>query len=222
MPRSARSRPDDPPSYATARRLIAAAVGVVVAAAAAAFAPWQVVPLLGWDGAVVVWEASVWWRIARLDGGATRRHAMVEEPRQPTVDALLLAACVISLVAVLLDVVKASGASGGAKSVLVGAGIATIVVSWSMVHTLFTLRYTALFYAHGHGVDFNEDGDGAAPTYLDFGYLAFTIGMTYQVSDTDLTTKAFRHLALRHALLSYLFGTVIIAATINLVAGLVK
>ena len=60
------------------------------------------------------------------------------------------------------------------------------------------------------------------PCFSDFAYLAFTIGMTYQVSDTDLTTKGFRRLALRHALLSYLFGTVIIAATINLVAGLVK
>ncbi len=69
------------------------------------------------------------------------------------------------------------------------------------------------------GIDFNEDDK---PCYADFAYLAFTIGMTYQVSDTDLTTKEIRHTALRHALLSYLFGTVIIAATINLAAGLVK
>ena len=103
---------------------------------------------------------------------------------------------------------------------LIGSGIATIVVSWAIVHTIFTLRYAALYYAGPRGcVDFNEDDD---PCYADFAYLAFTIGMTYQVSDTDLTSKAIRHTALRHAMLSYLFGTVIIAATINLALSQVQ
>jgi len=66
-------------------------------------------------------------------------------------------------------------------------------------------------------VDFNED---EPPCYTDFAYLAFTLGMTFQVSDTDLKTKVIRRTALQHALLSYLFGTVIIASMINLVAGL--
>jgi uncharacterized membrane protein len=66
-------------------------------------------------------------------------------------------------------------------------------------------------------VDFNQDDP---PRYADFAYLAFTIGMTFQVSDTDLKTTEIRATALRHALLSYLFGSVILAATINLIAGL--
>jgi uncharacterized membrane protein len=69
------------------------------------------------------------------------------------------------------------------------------------------------------GVDFNQDDP---PRFSDFAYLAFTIGMTYQVSDTELTTPATRGTALRHALLSYLFGAVILAATINLIAGLAR
>jgi uncharacterized membrane protein len=68
-------------------------------------------------------------------------------------------------------------------------------------------------------VDFNEDD---APDYRDFAYLAFTIGMTFQVSDTTLQTSEIRRTALRHALLSYVFGAVVIATTINLVAGLGK
>ncbi|MGH9127093.1 MAG: DUF1345 domain-containing protein [Acidimicrobiales bacterium] len=213
-------------TYTSLRRAVAGIAAIIVGAASAFAGPWQVVPLFAWDTALLVWESSVWWRIGRLDPVATKRHAIDEEPRKPTIDALLLTACVISLAAVLLAVVKANNAHGAAKSVLVGAGIATIVISWAMVHTLFTLRYTALYYTDGGGVDFHlddgkKDGEGE-PTYLDFAYLSFTIGMTYQVSDTDLTTKAFRRMALRQALLSYLFGTVIIAATINLVAGLVK
>lgn len=89
-----------------------------------------------------------------------------------------------------------------------------------MVHTVFALRYAGLYYSGPDGgVNFN---DNEKPAYADFAYLAFTIGMTYQVSDTALTTRAVRHTALRHALLSYLLGTVIIAATINLAAGLAK
>ena len=70
---------------------------------------------------------------------------------------------------------------------------------------------------HHGGVDFNQS---ASPRYLDFAYLAFTIGMTFQVSDTDLQTSAIRATALRHALLSFLFGAIIVATTVNLVAGL--
>ncbi|MDT5017597.1 MAG: hypothetical protein QOD39_3757, partial [Mycobacterium sp.] len=79
------------------------------------------------------------------------------------------------------------------------------------------LRYAMLFYSGPEGgVNFNQP---SSPRYTDFAYLAFTIGMTFQVSDTDLRTPAFRATALRHALLSYLFGAVIVATTINLVAG---
>ena len=71
----------------------------------------------------------------------------------------------------------------------------------------------------GGGISFNED---ARPSYSDFAYLAFTIGMTFQVSDTDLQNNDIRRLALRHMLLSYLMGAVIVAVTINLVAGMTK
>jgi uncharacterized membrane protein len=81
------------------------------------------------------------------------------------------------------------------------------------------LRYARLYYRSGQigGIDFNEEGP---PDYLDFAYVAFTIGLTFQVSDTNLSSKQIRRLALRHALLSYLFGAVIIGLTINVVATL--
>ena len=87
------------------------------------------------------------------------------------------------------------------------------------IHAVFTLRYARLYYAEAGGVDFNEASD---PDYRDFLYLALTLGMTYQVSDTDITSKAIRRTATRHGLLSYVFGTVIVAMTINVVAGLVR
>ena len=88
------------------------------------------------------------------------------------------------------------------------------------MHTVFTTRYAQIYYeGPPDSVDFNEDD---APDYRDFAYLAFTIGMTFQVSDTDLKTKEIRRTALRHALVSFPLGAVIIAASINLVSGLAK
>lgn len=209
-----------PPASVAARLVAAGGVGAVVAVVAAIFGPWQTVPLLAWCATALTWVAALWLRIARLDAAETSIHATYEEPARGAADFLLLSASLISLGAVLLGVDKASSSHGHERAVLLAAGILAIIASWLVVHTLFTLRYADLYYCGlDGGIDFNQD---EKPTYVDFAYLAFTIGMTYQVSDTNLTSKEMRHTALRHALLSYLFGTVIIAATINLAAGLVK
>jgi uncharacterized membrane protein len=102
--------------------------------------------------------------------------------------------------------------------VRVGLGVASVVLSWALVHTLYTLRYAALYYGEpAGGIDFTS---AEPPTYRDFAYLSFTIGMTFQVSDTPVQSPVMRRTVLRHALLSYLFGTGILATTINLVASL--
>ncbi len=111
------------------------------------------------------------------------------------------------------------GSDQGPSGVIDAAvGTAVVATSWVLVHTMFTLRYAKLYYERQvGGIDFNQS---AEPAYQDFAYLAFTIGMTYQVSDTDLQTSAMRLTALRHGLLAFLFGTVIVATTINLVVQL--
>ena len=106
------------------------------------------------------------------------------------------------------------------KAYLIALGVLSVALSWALVHTVFTLRYARSFYsAPDGGIDFNEDD---APTYLDFAYLALTIGMTFQVSDTNLTTKRIRRIALVHAMFSYLFGAIIVALVINVVSSLLK
>jgi uncharacterized membrane protein len=99
----------------------------------------------------------------------------------------------------------------------------TLVVSWTVVNTVFTLRYADIFFSPpAEGIDFGGAGESEPPSYRDFAYLAFTIGMTYQVSDTTLRDRRLRRAVLNHALLSYVFGVVIVATSINLIAGLVR
>jgi len=114
----------------------------------------------------------------------------------------------------------AGQADGNLRYIQAGFALLSIFVSWTLIHTVFTLKYARLYYSDEvGGIDFNESD---APEYSDFAYLSFTIGMTFQVSDTDIESKPIRRTALRHAWLSFPLGAVIIAASINLVSGLAK
>ena len=107
----------------------------------------------------------------------------------------------------------------GCRAVPTAVAAITVTLSWATVHTVFTLRYARLYYAAGGGIDFHED---RPPAYGDFAYLAFTIGMTYQVSDTTTASRTIRRTVLYHAYMSYIFGTVVVAMTINVVASLLN
>jgi uncharacterized membrane protein len=212
----------DTPHGVSARRkvLISVLIGVAVGGAATTLIPWPLAPLIAWDTAALTYVIWIWRKIWPLDAGRTAAHAEREDPTTAAADLILLTAAVASLVAVGYVLMRASSAHGLAKALHVAFGVASVITSWALIHTVFTLRYAKLYYAgEDGGADFHGDGP---PTFADFAYLAFTLGMTFQVSDTELRSREMRKAALRHALLSYVFGTVIVASTINLVAGLGK
>ncbi len=207
------------PVSARMRVFVSCLSGLFAFGIAMTVAPWQVSSLAGWDVWAGVFVAWVWWNVARLNGSATARSAMIEDDSRPASDLVLIAASVASLLGVGLALLKASSETGSAQGLITAVAVLSVVLSWAAVHTVFTLRYARTYYEEGGGIDFNDD---RSPDYRDFAYVAFTIGMTYQVSDTDLTSKPIRMTALRHALLSYLFGIVVVAITINVVAGLLN
>jgi uncharacterized membrane protein len=200
------------------RVAVSLAAGLLSASVVAIVGPWWLIPLSGWDLAALIFVGWMWRSLWPLDAADTAKQARRENPHRVPADALLLSASVASLIAVGLALVRAGHSNGLDRALLVGLSVASIVLAWSVVHTVYSLRYAKLYYeGTAGGVDFNTE---AAPCYTDFAYLALTIGMTFQVSDTNLKTTDIRRTALRHALLSYSFGTLIIATTINLIAGL--
>jgi uncharacterized membrane protein len=212
--------PSRQPATAGTRVVVAFLTGVAIGLVAGLFAPWQESVMLGWVAASTVFLTWIWSTIGSMDADRTRRLAVREDDSRTAADFMLLAASVVSLIGVGLALVKGAQEKGHIEALLISTGVATVLVSWAAVHTVFTLRYAHLFYGGTPGgIDFNEDDP---PRYTDFAYVAFTIGMTFQVSDTSLTAKSVRAVALRQALLSYLFGAVIVAMTINVVAGLLK
>jgi uncharacterized membrane protein len=207
--------------YVTARRRVAIAglAGVFIYGLVALLTPWQVAVLLGWDVMAASFLVGIWLAIRGSDSGETARLAKTEDPSRALADLVLVSASVASLPGVGLALLKASSETGVAQAVITAVAVMTVALSWLSVQAVFTLRYADLYYAADGGIDFH---DHRAPDYGDFAYVAFTIGMTFQVSDTDIALRPIRMTALRHALLSYLFGIAVIATTINAIAALVN
>jgi uncharacterized membrane protein len=156
-----------------------------------------------------------------MNAEQTRDHACRPHEQDATrtwSHAIMLLASIASLAGVGYLLLAENSKSGDFAAAVVG--ILSVAASWFAVHTVFALRYARLYYEGGEkGIDFHQEDDDK-PTYGDFAYLAFTIGMTYQVSDTDLNARDIRATALSQAMLSFLLGAIILAVTINLVAGL--
>jgi uncharacterized membrane protein len=156
----------------------------------------------------------------RLDSRATARLANQEDPSTAVADLVVVGAGTSTLAAVGLALVKAGRETGSMKGYLIAVGVLSVVLSWTVVHTVFMLRYARAYYSPPtSGIEF---GEGDTPTYMDFAYFSFTIGMTYQVSDTNITSRPIRRTVLYQALLSYLFGAVILGLAINVVASLLR
>jgi uncharacterized membrane protein len=204
------------------RVLFAAAFGVGAAVIAAFFGPWQLTVLIGWNVAALVMLGSVWGSVVRFSAAQTKTFAIAEDDTRAGTQLTLLGASVVSLVGVAAAFLKANQGNRALETVLEGMGVLTIACSWALVHTVFALRYAHIYYRSEPpgGIDFKMRD--VQPDYRDFAYTAFTVGMTFQVSDTDITSQEMRRAVLRHALLSFLFGAVILATTVNVIAGLLN
>lgn len=197
------------------------ATGMLVGAALGTWIGAQGYPrfavLAGWSVAALVFTAWTWIVVAPMDARVTASHATREEPSRRVAHLFILAASIVSLVGVGL-LLLVSPDDKRDQAITAVFAVASVAVSWAAVHTLFGLAYARQYYTgEDGGIDFNQV---EPPRYVDFLYVAFTVGMSFAISDTNVTSGEIRRTTLGHALLSYLFGTVIIGAVVNLVAGL--
>jgi uncharacterized membrane protein len=202
------------------RLLVVFALGLVAGVVAAFFSPWQLAVLVGWDVAAAGFLLAVWMVVFNFTPDETSALATREDPSRVATSVILLSAAVVSLVGTGAVLVKADHATALGRLVLTMSGLLTVALSWAVVHTTFTLRYAHEYYTPPiGGIDFKSD---ELPDYRDFAYVAFTVGMTFQVSDTDIQWRETRRTVLRQALLAYLFGAVILAVVVNVIATLVN
>jgi uncharacterized membrane protein len=205
------------------RAVIVASIGLLVALALLPFMAWELAAVGGWDAAALAFLLTIWPIIIRADSSHTERLAMREDETRGTAVVLLVGAGVTSLLGVGFALSLAGRQSGSMRVLLIGVAILTVLLSWTVVNTVFTLRYADLqFRSTTGGIGFGGQSAQGRPTYRDLAYVAFTIGMTYQVSDTAISDPRIRGAVLTHAVLSYVFGVVIVAGSVNLIAGLAR
>ena len=205
------------------RTVIVGSIGVIVAVMLLWFVPWGMAVLAGWDVAALAFLMSVWPIIIRADSKNVVHLAKREDENRGSATVLLLAASVASLLGVGFALILAGRQNGALQVLLVAVAVLTVVVSWTVVNTVFTLRYADQSIGSGDaGIAFGDADEQDAPTYRDFAYVAFTIGMCYQVSDTTVRNRRIRRTVLSHALLSYVFGVAIVGGSVNLIAGLIR
>jgi uncharacterized membrane protein len=199
-----------------ARILVATVLGIAVALVVGNTVGWRYA-LAGWvvgAGVYVGWTRFI---LGGMDAEQTRRYATREDPTRWVADVVIVSASIASLGGVGYVVVAGSG-SGSESLQSAILGILSVGASWFAVHTLYTVHYARLYYSdQPGGINFH---DPEPPCFQDFAYLSYTVGMTYQVSDTEIGLRSIRATVLRHAMLSYLLGAVVLAVTINLIAGL--
>jgi len=205
------------------RALTVLIVGLIVALVLLPFVTWGLALVGGWDAAALTILLAVWPVIVRADGALAPQLAAREDETEGSARTLLVAACVASLAGAGYALHLADRDSGAPRLLLIGVAVLTVVLSWTVINTVYTLRYAdENFRFKPGGIAFGAEDDQQQPGYRDFAYVAFTIGMCYQVSDTTLRDPRVRRTALTHALLSYLFGVVIIAGSVNLISGLFR
>ena len=214
-----------PEARAGIRLGVAAAAGVLAAVLVGVKIGGRYAPASGWIVAAAVYLIWTWAMIGPMDSGATKRHATTSGEDEDSAAKMAEFIVVLASLGSLAGVGHLLQAGSGQKHDIAAAvvGILSVAASWLAVHTAFTLRYARLYFPDHpkqHPIDFHQDG--IAPTYADFAYLAFTVGMTYQVSDTDIQSSRMRREVLRQALVSFVLGAIILAMTINLVIGLVS
>jgi uncharacterized membrane protein len=205
------------------RAATAVAVGTVVGLGLLPIAPWELTIIGGWDAAALTFLAVIWPIVLRADSDHTEILATQEDETGTSAAVLLVGASTASLLGVGFTLGLAGHSRGAFQVLLILVAVLTVMLSWTVINTVYMTHYARQYFeSPAEGVVFGDGEAASRPDYRDFAYMAFTIGMTYQVSDTTVRRRTTRRSVLAQALLSYVFGVVIVAGAINLIAGLLR
>lgn len=180
-----------------------------------------------WDVGMICFLVSTWVLMVQAVPRSMRRHAQSQDEGRLVILSLITAAACASILAIAFTLRETKGFDASIEISHVILAVVTIIGSWLTVHTIFAMHYAHEYYqAHqtqhdstAGGLDFPDDIE---PDYWDFLYFSFVIGMTSQVSDVQITSRSLRRLSLFHGILSFFFNTVIVAMSINIIAGLIQ
>ena len=184
---------------------------------------WQYRGLLGWCVGIAVYLLLAWWLCARFDSKRTRARAQAQDEPSAVLFLMMLLATLACVAAIVIMMQQLRSLSGIERTLHIVLSMAALGASWLFIQTMFAFRYAHRYYQeeklnerNGPGLRFPGDLE---PDYFDFLYYAHVVGMTSQVSDVQVTSREMRRLTMLHGVLSFGFNMLILALSINLVAG---
>ena len=212
--------PEHPSRPAWIRLVFGVAAGIIASAVAPGRFGVSLKLIAGWNAAALAIAALAWWLIARTGPTRTRVLAASTDPGRLFIGGFVIVASAFSLLATGFALRGARTCPLEGRDLFLGLGLLAVAAAWMVTHTMYTLRYAHLYYRDGvereGGLTFPGGGH---PAYIDFAYYAFTIGMCFQVSDVTITNPRLRRETLLHAMLSFLYNTVILAVALNFAMG---
>jgi uncharacterized membrane protein len=215
---SSHSIPPIDPRRAAVRVAIAFVGGVAAFGVALLSVKPTGAAFIAWDVFGLLLLVLSWAIISRCDARATRHRAGSEDPGRTLVYVLVVIASAVSLLGATLLVRNPHTLPPELERYAAALCLLTVALAWSMTHTAFTFRYAHLYYREDdEGVGGIEVPGGRPPTYFDFAYFAFTIGMCFQVSDLTVTSHQVRRTVLLHAVISFAYNSIVLAFVLNLV-----
>ena len=177
-----------------------------------------------YDAAAFTMLALMWGTALKPDAARTQRRSALDDPGRNIVLGVVLLSVLAGFASAIVILGRGASVPTADKNLALGFGIAAVLLGWLLIHSVFIFRYAHLFY-------YDDDEDGSAqrgltfpgtvqPDDYDFAYFSFVIGMTFQVSDVEITDRGVRRVVLFHALISFAYNTAILALVVNLGSGL--
>jgi uncharacterized membrane protein len=209
-----------------ARLLGATAVAVLLYLALSGWTGAAAGVLIAFDGGALTFLGTVWVMMGRATPDSMRRRAEIEDEGRNTVLILGAAAATGNLLTIVFALNSVKNLPPDLAAFRVALAAATILLSWFFMNTIFALHYAHGYYGDSDpSSEYKRKGglgfpDNPEPDYWDFLYFSFVIGMTFQVSDVAVEDHSLRRIVLAHSVIAFFFNVVVVALTINIVAGL--
>lgn len=187
---------------------------------------WPTHGLLAWCLGALTYLVLAWWLAVTFDARRTREHALAQDQPSRILFLLMVLSAFASMAAVVLIRQRLPALSEPQRLAHLALSMAALASSWFLIQTVFAFRYAHMYYrqdargtSHGAGLVFPGQQE---PDYFDFLYYSHVVGMTSQVSDVVVTTRQMRRLTLAHSVTSFAFNMLVLALSVNLVAGAIQ
>jgi uncharacterized membrane protein len=212
------------PSRTNARHQMAyACIGAAMAGALPIPLDGVTRALIAWCAFAAVYLVLAWWLAVEFDAERTRERAQMQDSSRPVMFFLCLVTGLASVAAIVFMLSATKGLPLGPRAAHIALAVLALAESWLLIHTVFAFRYAHRYYGDekrknpdGPGLSFPGDQD---PDYFDFLYHALVIGMTSQVSDVQVISREMRRLTMVHGVLAFAFNMLVLALSINVIAG---